>query len=372
MATLVDRIREQIHTRYLRDNHSTARLPTERELVQGFGVSRGTVRSAIASLEAEGLIRRYPGKGTFLVRSGQGELSMFAPQETPRVGVVVRSMANRVTSEALASLMDKAWGGDINLMTQISRSDVLREIELLHRMVQSKAAAVIVQVANITSAGQTPALHRQIQQLKLDRSVPVVAIGLSDVYQHATQIWWDSVAAGELAVKHLIEQGHKRIGFIGQSLLPYGREALAGYRRAMEEAGLEVCEDHMLDLGTVPHSGETLQMGRNATKILLSGQRPPTAIFSYWSELAHGVFVEAQTRGMRMADDLAFVGMGYLNDSTAAKLPISVSSVEFDIHDQFTAALDVAMESSRGIKHPLRINLPFELRVRQSSGAMKS
>jgi len=51
------------------------RLPSERELVQTFGVSRVSVREAIRSLEALGLVRVYQGRGAFVTdrRSGLGE-----------------------------------------------------------------------------------------------------------------------------------------------------------------------------------------------------------------------------------------------------------------------------------------------------------
>src|SRR5439155_19199187 len=51
------------------------RLPAERELVETFGVSRVSVREAIRSLEALGLVRVYQGRGAFVSdrRSGLGE-----------------------------------------------------------------------------------------------------------------------------------------------------------------------------------------------------------------------------------------------------------------------------------------------------------
>ena len=42
------------------------RLPTELALVQRFGVSRATIRAALAALERDGLIRRRQGSGTFV------------------------------------------------------------------------------------------------------------------------------------------------------------------------------------------------------------------------------------------------------------------------------------------------------------------
>jgi len=52
---------------------SGGRLPTERELALGLHLSRSTVRSAMALLEAEGVVTREVGRGTYLRRDPRGE-----------------------------------------------------------------------------------------------------------------------------------------------------------------------------------------------------------------------------------------------------------------------------------------------------------
>jgi GntR family uxuAB operon transcriptional repressor len=58
-----------------------SRLPTERQLAVDLGVSRGDIRHALAALEADGLISREVGRGTFLRAAAAGDLSGNPPAD---------------------------------------------------------------------------------------------------------------------------------------------------------------------------------------------------------------------------------------------------------------------------------------------------
>ena len=61
-----------------------ARLPTERQLAIDLGVSRGDIRHALAALEADGLISREVGRGTFLRAAAAGDLPGDLPADLGR------------------------------------------------------------------------------------------------------------------------------------------------------------------------------------------------------------------------------------------------------------------------------------------------
>lgn len=72
-ATLYQEIVEQLQELILEGELAPGeRLPTERDLAERFGVSRTTVRQALAALEARGLIESHVGSGTYLAKSEKG------------------------------------------------------------------------------------------------------------------------------------------------------------------------------------------------------------------------------------------------------------------------------------------------------------
>jgi GntR family transcriptional regulator len=81
------------------------RLPSEPAICEGFGVSRTTVRQALAALESAGLIRREKGRGTFVARRDAGGWLLQSAhgfyEEAERAGHAVASRVLRCEVESL-------------------------------------------------------------------------------------------------------------------------------------------------------------------------------------------------------------------------------------------------------------------------------
>ena len=138
-----------------------------------------------------------------------------------------------------------------------------------------------------------------------ERNMPVVLV---DAYSpHLTSIIVDNVEGAYMAVKSLIEKGHRRIGFIngiieGNFKFNQAHERLSGFRRALDEAGL-------------PYEAELTQIsawnrhaGREAALKLLSLEKPPTAIFAASDLHAIGVLEAARAKGISVPDKLSVIG----------------------------------------------------------------
>lgn len=110
-------------------------------------------------------------------------------------------------------------------------------------------------------------------------------------------------AGGIAATRHIIELGHTRIGVIaGPDDLMATRARVAGYRSAMEEAGLQVDESLILsgDFGAEASPDPALR--------LLSRPDRPTAIFATSDVKALGVYEAARSLGIGIPAQLSVVG----------------------------------------------------------------
>jgi GntR family transcriptional regulator len=102
--------------------------PSERELVQQFGVARMTVRQALDALVAEGMLERVPGRGTFVAhpRRGIGRLRGFTEEMTAR-GMLAESLTLLVRRDnaapRVAHALDLTVGDPVIRWKRLRRAD---------------------------------------------------------------------------------------------------------------------------------------------------------------------------------------------------------------------------------------------------------
>ena len=117
----------------------------------------------------------------------------------------------------------------------------------------------------------------------------------------------DDVHGGALATRHLLELGHERIAFVGDTNDPrYGfvssHRRREGYREALEAAGYP----RPARAGAVRPHGR--QVAHRLTTELLSLPEPPTAIFAASDIQALGVLEAAGYEGIAVPDELSVIG----------------------------------------------------------------
>ena len=108
---------------------------------------------------------------------------------------------------------------------------------------------------------------------------------------------------GEQAARHLIELGHRRIGFLsGPSTFRSSHERRAGLEDGLAAAGLSLRPDY------VSEGAYTFDSGVSAGAALLSLAERPTAVFCANDEMAAGLLQAARRADLRVPQDLSVVG----------------------------------------------------------------
>lgn len=176
----------------------------------------------------------------------------------------------------------------------------------------------------------------------------------------------DDRRGGYAATKHLIDQGYRRIAHMrGPQHLHIYRNRYLGYLDAMQEAGLDVREDYVLEIISHFDSGE------EAFEELWNCTPRPEAIFSASDFSAVSSMKAAQRLGLRVPEDIAF--MGFSNEPFNELVSPTLSSVD---QQPISMGQIAAKRAIKAITNKAEDELPNdrlvlmpEVVVRESSGA---
>ncbi len=143
---------------------------------------------------------------------------------------------------------------------------------------------------------------------------PVVAVDPHTGSDEVPTVDADNRRGAQLATQHLLDLGHRRIGFVrGRVDLESARLRELGYAETMQRAGLEVDPDLLRTGSYDAHES------RAAAAELLSLPQPPTAVFAANDLSAIAVVEEAAARGLRVPEDLSVVGFDNVPESAMTR-----------------------------------------------------
>lgn len=203
------------------------RLGTEAEIAARYGVSRITSKRAMDQLAREGVIERRPGRGSFVREPS-------ASAEPHLVGVVIPELSPTYGTRLLASLADGLAAHGFDMAVALSHGDQAIESEAVGRFRAHAVKGFVIFPVN----GEYH--NAAILRLHLDR-VPLVLVDKPLARVNVAAVWSNNEAAGYDATRHLIDLGHRRIGFLSSPMAHTEtlEDRYRGYRRALQEAGIE-------------------------------------------------------------------------------------------------------------------------------------
>jgi LacI family transcriptional regulator len=193
---------------------------------------------------------------------------------------------------------------------------------------------------------------------------PVVAVDPNVASSILPAIDADNLQGAISATRHLIELGHRRIGFLaGRPDLESARLRELGFRKALGAAGLRV------DPALVRVGGYRAETSDEPARQLLELDDPPTAIFAANDLSALQTMHVARSLGLNVPDDLSVVGFDNIPESALSDPPLT--TIDQSIQQMGFEAVKLLIDLIEGGPERSRhVMLPTRLVVRQSSRAI--
>lgn len=224
------------------------------------------------------------------------------------IGVLTQDLDSAFFNEGLKGVEDGLAGSGYATLVVSGHWNPREEAERLSLLLARRVDGVIILTGNLPDE----------QIVSFSEHVPIVATGHGCVAERARAIKVDNVEGGYLATRHLIDLGHRHIAHIaGLANHSDANDRLAGYRRALDEAGLPFDSDLVVQ-GDFREPGGLL-----ATQQLLERGKPFTAIFAANDQTAYGARLALYRRGIRVPDDVSLIGFDDLPSSLYMTPPLT-------------------------------------------------
>ncbi|WP_018133893.1 LacI family DNA-binding transcriptional regulator [Acaricomes phytoseiuli] len=210
------------------------------------------------------------------------------------IGVVVPQVANQIFAKLAYGIDTALQEHGYRMMLAQSGDNVEWEKIAVNKLFSWRIDGLI-----IVPSGDGAFL----KDLESRGEIPVVSAARPASFGNFDEVTLDDVAGAELAVNDLIQQGHRRIARLGKDdSLTTANRRMAGYRRALTEAGIE------FDANLIRADNMSIEDARVSTEALLSLEDPPTAIFAESNLLTIGALRAASEQKSALAvngfDDL--------------------------------------------------------------------
>jgi LacI family transcriptional regulator len=192
------------------------------------------------------------------------------------------------------------------------------------------------------------------------KGVPTIRLAPDVLEGGPPAIVMDDEAAARAMTEHLVDLGHRRIGFVaGHPGHPSSRLRIDGWRAALADAGLEE--------GPVEQGYNDLASGLAAGQRLLAAAERPTAIFASNDDMAAGVVQAAHQAGLAVPGRLSVAGFD--DSQIAAIVWPPLTTIRQPSRDMAFAAAGLLIDLVRGQEVPGVTELPFALVARGSTAA---
>jgi LacI family transcriptional regulator len=246
------------------------------------------------------------------------------------VGLIVPDLVHPFFAELAKGISSVLRSKSYGLVIASSEEDPDLERQEIGQMLARRLDALLVASTQWTVESFRKIEEQQRPYVLVDRKFSGLA---------ANFVGSDDLAIGRLATQHLLENGCKRVAYIGGDHVSTAMERLEGYRSALAGAGLPLPAEYILRRSNFDDSGDVT--GYKAAKELLALPKRPDGIFCSNDPIAIGTMSAILDAGLRIPEDLCIIGAGNVRYAGLFRVPLS--SVDQDNQLMGTRAAELAL-----------------------------
>lgn len=277
-------------------------------------------------------------------------------RSTRLLGLVLPTLTNPIFARMVMAIEEWAYQHGYAVLLMHSHNDPPREEQCLRRLLSRRVDGLFISPASRMEA------HSKVYEELQGSGLPVVILGSRAKFCAGFPcVESDDAAASANVTRHLLELGHRRIAFFaGPQISPWAHDRLAGYKKALREAKVE------LDDRLIFQAGATIEEGEKTAVEFTGEATDATAIQCVNDLVAIGAGNLLLKQGVRIPQDISLAGFGNVLVSEYFRVPLTtVRQPKFRLG---VAAMELMLAQLRREKFESK-RLPADLVIRQSTAA---
>lgn len=230
------------------------------------------------------------------------------------IAVIVPKINVAFFSNVIAGMEEACFENNHRLIICQTDESYQKEKQAVETLINQNVDCILISLSIETKTTEhlQQIISNEIELIQFDRVI-------NDI--NCSTIVNDNRQASYNAVKHLLEQGYRKIAFFGgpEHLRLY-RDRKEGYLKAIKEAGLMVPYNYIVEHAT------TKDLATAATLELLQCQEPPDAFFTISDYAALGVLNAAESLGLDVPEEIGIIG--FANESFTDIIRPTLSTID--------------------------------------------
>ena len=323
---------------------------TEHSLSQMYGVSRQTVRQAINLLVNEQILETRQGSGTYITTPMNSK-----KPSSKTIGVIITYFDEYIFPSIINGIESVISSKGYNMQLASTRNDAENEARSLRSMLDSGVDAFIIEPTRSALPNSNKYLYDEIS----NNNIPLIFLNSYYPGMNFPHVALDDVKAGYLAVKYLIDNGHRDIALMLKSDDMQGHLRYKGAMAAANDSNIVISQKNVLWFTT-----EDINYLEEDSRRILRYLKGCTALFCYNDQVGVKLLKLLKAKNLSIPEDCSIISIDDEKQAAVCSPPLTTIA-----HPKEVVGIEIAKSIFRlisGEKGNFDIDFEPQLIIRDS------